>query len=496
MEKPKLRLLGSLAILEGFPHHFLERLCSILSYEETQRTRTGFTQTLNYKIGSQLVDGSWAYPVRCWTYIKYCLRMIQPHLEYEVVDQRRFQYGTPLNNSFEFIKGLEPWEFHQEGVRKGFSLGHGVFHVATGCGKSRIGLNLCYNAYKATNKPVMWLCSMKNALEDFSLQEAYSQACATVGGEGWIEFLTRSKVGLDIKNGNFDPGAWGGILIDECHDAASPQYRAILDEPIPFAFGMTGTMIRNDGKEIVIHAFLGPSVYKFPREKGIEVGVITDVKVLRHKLSWPESTKVDDETFRRRKGNLEWIDSLDMNKHLVETYIDQNEERCSYIANLVKKLVDRGGQVIVLYDRVATMHGTMLTDKIAEAIGPELVENCNGSTGTAKYRNSVALQFKYGQLRCLVTTLAYRSVDYTMTTDVILSGGVVSESDCIQAAGRACRTHAGKAHSYLHLIHDEGHNMLSSKGRRAANSFRQEGFEVIDFKDSLLGQHTMEFEDA
>jgi len=71
------------------------------------------------------------------------------------------------------------------------------------------------------------------------------------------------------------------LIVDECHKAASPQFRAVLDIPKVAALGLSATPERpyDEGLEEVLIPSLGPVIFKYTYREALRDGVIVPFKL-------------------------------------------------------------------------------------------------------------------------------------------------------------------------------------------------------------------------
>lgn len=75
----------------------------------------------------------------------------------------------------------------------------------------------------------------------------------------------------------YEPGAFSLVIVDECHHAAAPSYRAILDHlQVPYVLGVTATPKRGDG--VGLHEVFARVVYTYALQDGIRDGHLCDVR--------------------------------------------------------------------------------------------------------------------------------------------------------------------------------------------------------------------------
>lgn len=414
----------------------------------------------------------------------------------------------PSKLSLTQIPGVEPrQEFIDNFFPKAFKYGRGICIAPTGVGKSRAIITLAYNLYLYTGKKVLCVASESSNIYT-NLDDTVKEAKESLGfeidydpksGEGFLLRWTRSKAANRIEKDAMPEVA--SIIIDEVQQVAPGQYQKILSSPlIANAFGLTGTLLRNDSGEPFIKALVGPVLYEMTREHAENKGYIQIPQIVFHEIDHPEFVAIPSSgeytNYSLVKGFDTIIpdiqkrftlpddstDTLAMSNELLHHIVHQNPNRHKIITNHILATVNAGGTAIVLFDKVITGHGKALYDSIREYLDKEEVSLLHGDS--KKDERSIIFQdFQSGKIKVFITTLGYRSINLPNATDVFVVGGKKVSESLIQAAGRLFRPtpdHIQKNKSHVHIYIDKPHAMLVSKGRTSLRAFADAGFDIID----------------
>ena len=117
----------------------------------------------------------------------------------------------------------------------------------------------------------------------------------------------------------WEPDRFGLVVVDECHHAAAPSYRRILDHLQPkLLLGVTATPFRGD--KITLADVFQKIVYSFGIKEGIQAGHLVDIRAYR------VHANVDLDTVRTTAGDFsageleDAVNVPDRNRAIVEAY--------------------------------------------------------------------------------------------------------------------------------------------------------------------------------
>lgn len=198
-------------------------------------------------------------------------------------------------------------DYQAEAIAQAILWANGVFHHATGAGKTEVMVALCEVF------PCRWLILTHR--KDLLLQTAKRFALRTgeevgIVGEGQfslkritIASFQTIYMGLVQKKKHILKLVLDaqGVMVDECHVApAHTFYRVIMaTKNAYYRYGFSGTpFARGDRKSIYTWGALGPVIHRIPAERLIQAGVLAKPKikmvVCRQKVeakTWAEAYK-------------------------------------------------------------------------------------------------------------------------------------------------------------------------------------------------------------
>lgn len=232
---------------------------------------------------------------------------------------------------------------------------------------------------------------------------------------------------------------YGIIIFDEAHRLPAEEYHALADVFPGARFGLTATPARNDGRQLITRAHLGPIFYSNLKQQ-ISPTIYFQIVNFPLNLRDPEvAPHVRDKRGQVHLGKL-------------RKYAGQWEDRNRWWAHYILWLQQLGRRLIVLSHSVDQVYllRDMLTDLGAEGVGV-----CAGPEGTEQ-----RLEIVGGSKLLLGTTqIAGEGLDKKeLDTLVLLSpvGKDVSGSNAIQQSiGRILRPVKGK-NPVVIFAHDIG----------------------------------------
>lgn len=215
---------------------------------------------------------------------------------------------------------------------------------------------------------------------------------------GSVQTLERR---MDILNKEF-----GTIIMDEVHHAPSPTFNKIIDRSYSrYKIGLSGTLIRKDGKHVILKDYFGHKVYIPPKENCMT----PTIHAIRTNIYFPD------------RQDLGWAAKVTM---LQESIIYRR-----VIMNLARKYAGMGHKVLVVSDR---------TDFLKN-----LAENVNGALiiGATKDRDAEFAKLDSGQTDILLGTQSILSegISHDPLSCLIMATPVNNESLLEQLIGRIVR---------------------------------------------------------
>jgi len=377
----------------------LEELKSKLTYKIKKPPRPGmtiFTQfdiIKNYKL---LPKGVIAIPIG---------RMDLIPEGYEIVD-KRINEDMPFPPPKLQLRGQQI-EIYNEVDDSCF------INAMVGFGKTFLALHL---ARKLGQKTLV-VCH-NTMLRDQWIEEVkklYGMDCGVIGS-GKVDIDHVIVIGniqtliKELPNINKE---FGTVIVDECHHVTSTTFTAFLDGMYArYKIGLSGTMVRKDGKHILFKDFFGFDLYQPIQENTMT----PTVRVLKTNYGLSEGDP--------------W--AVKINRLLYDP--DYQE----LIAIIAAKEITTGHKVLIIADRVEFLQ------KVGELIGQECV--CIVGETTFEQRNELKRQIEDGEKSCIAGSrqIFSEGISVNILSCVILAAPIANDSLLEQIIGRIMRMHPNK----------------------------------------------------
>lgn len=205
---------------------------------------------------------------------------------------------------------------------------------------------------------------------------------------------------------------FGTVILDEMHHVSSPTFARVMDKLYArYKIGLSGTLKRKDGKDVVFVDYFGSNIYKPPPENSM----MPEVDVIESGIELPEVMG----------GN--WAQR-------VNALMDMPEYRALVIA-LAKYYVDRKHKVLVVQDRVEFAKFCAERRPAAVAITGDLKEDREEKMDLI---NSVMDEI-WG-----ITSIFKEGISKDILSCLILAGPVNNDPMLEQLVGRIQRIQPGK----------------------------------------------------
>jgi DNA repair protein RadD len=232
-------------------------------------------------------------------------------------------------------------------------------------------------------------------------------------------------------------------IVDECHGSAAESYQiaSSMMSNTQYRHGLTATLRREDGYELVMEGVLGPCVMKLTPMELIDKGVLCRPRVELH--YFPH--KAYDRTLQFPE--------------VYKTAVVDNVDRTAYIAKRAKQcLAQNKGPVLILFDLLD--HGELLHNAVS-ALGRTAY--VSGATN-AKDRRSLVQQIEDGEIDVVVASIVWvTGVNIKRLKTLIVAGSGRSGTMTVQRAGRVLRTHPDKEEALIIDICDEEPRFLKEQ---------------------------------
>jgi superfamily II DNA or RNA helicase len=217
-------------------------------------------------------------------------------------------------------------------------------------------------------------------------------------------------------------------LIDESHLSAADSYRDVSELLVntEYRFGLSATVRRGDGNELVFHGIIGPLVKRLTPIELIDAGWLARPRIEMHVI---EHEYIQEGIKKPSYSSI------------YKTNIVNNVERNNYVMEqCYRAKQEKRDPVLILIQDLE--HGDILQDLIAQ-LGP-----CAYLKGEndQKDRTKVVQLFQKGDIPFLVASTIFDiGVDIPEIKTIILAGAGKSASRAIQRVGRGLRKPANKS---------------------------------------------------
>lgn len=216
----------------------------------------------------------------------------------------------------------------------------------------------------------------------------------------------------------FDARDWGLIIYDEVHLLPAEVFRKTAELQARRRLGLTGTLVREDGREAEVFTLIGPKRYDAPWKQLEQEGWIAQATCTEVRLPLPARLR------------MRYAVASDREKFRIAA---ENPSKFELLRLLLER--HRLDQVLIIGQYLAQL------EQVAAALDLPLI---TGRVPTSR-RDELYRGFRNGDLRCLVVSrVANFAVDLPEANVAIqLSGTFGSRQEEAQRLGRILRPKAG-----------------------------------------------------
>lgn len=236
--------------------------------------------------------------------------------------------------------------------------------------------------------------------------------------------------------GDFPPGAFKYIIIDEAHRAATPTYQAIMRHFTPdFSLGLTGTSQRTDGVDVSI-LFDNNVADRRDVTDLVELDILPPVKIYRVETNIEVELERKGEDFDRPTLR-KYIDVPERNRLVVKTYKDM----------LGSKEYGIKKDAPAICFCVSRRHAERMARAFeAAGIKAQAVDSRTRPRQLRKYKQ----MYRRGKIQVLVACdVLNEAVDLPETEVILMARPTLSRVLYLQQMGRGLRKHPGKEALWL-----------------------------------------------
>jgi len=346
----------------------------------------------------------------------------------KIIDYRK-QIIIPDDKVLKIVDGLsiKPRWYQTDSLVDGIRNPYGLFHHATGTGKSVL-ISMLLKAYDCNSLILTHrrelLYQLKEVIERITGEEV-----GMIGDGHWEikkwtvgiinSLLAKENVLEDAEK--FLPTV-EYLLLDEVHHLGSSTWIKLAKKckNTKARHGFSGTCFRTDNADLLLLAHTGDIISKYSTSEMIEDGWLARPYIYSDKIDGPDTTSE--------------------NWHVVEKeQIAENKKRNILGCQFVYDFVSQGKQILVMVKRVN--HGNIIKKILSSEFGIEQrdIRYMNGSEDMYVRQRALS-DYKYGVFPVLIGTSIYdEGIDLPMIGAAANLAGGTSDIKTVQRIGRILR---------------------------------------------------------
>lgn len=290
-----------------------------------------------------------------------------------------------------------------------------IINALVGWGKSFTALYLARKFGQKTLIVVHTVALMDQWLDNINM--LFGIEVGTIGGGRKVDYdkypITVATSQTLIKHIDSLSKTFGTIVVDECHHVPSTTFSSIIDKlHAKYRIGLSGTLIRKDGKHILFNDYFGGAVFKPPQSNTMN----PMVKLINTGITL--------------LPNAIWVDKI--------TALVNDVEYQKFIAICALTHIELGHCVLVIADRVEFLQN------IANLIGDDAIL-VTGDTSTEDRAEAKRLILNK-EKSCIVGSrqIFSEGISIDRLSCVILTTPMNNDSLLEQIIGRVQRKFEGK----------------------------------------------------
>lgn len=208
------------------------------------------------------------------------------------------------------------------------------FHAAAEVGRKTLVITTKDDIYK------QWYDGAKQflGLPDWEVGEIRGDKCEVQGTKFCVAMI--HSLSKDGRYPDWIAKGFGLVIFDECHRVPAEQFQEVVFMfPALLRLGLSATPKRSDGKDLLVHAHIGPIRAKTDAQEMVP-------KALRVETEWkcPRSRQLDPKTGQYEIKRIPHAPGKTMH---IEKIVAANDARNAQIAGIIKDCFDKGRQLVV-----------------------------------------------------------------------------------------------------------------------------------------------------
>lgn len=228
---------------------------------------------------------------------------------------------------------------------------------------------------------------------------------------------------------------FGTLIVDEVHHTPATTFSNIVDQSYArYRIGLSGTLIRKDGKHVVLKDYFGSKVYQPPQSHTLN----PTVKILKTGI------RLTGSNWAQKINNLLY-----------------DEEYQAFVAAIAKTQINAGHKVLIVAERVEFL------TKIKELLGSDCVL-ITGEEKDFERRKQLIAKIETGEASCIAGSrqIFTEGISVNPLSCVILASPTSNAILLEQLIGRIQRLHKGKLDPVVYDLNFAGSSEQSQNNMR------------------------------